>query len=91
MGGRPWTWTAVDVDAVSVVEGSEDAEVDVGEEDLVERRVWASAMTVSARWRECWRIEVFDWRVPLSELNEEISAWRVAIALCNECDWEVSE
>lgn len=38
IGGRPWTWTAVDVDAVSVVDGSGDAEVDVGEEDLVERR-----------------------------------------------------
>lgn len=48
-------------------------------------------MTVSARWRECWRIDVFDWRVPLREFNEEISAWRVATALCRECDWEVSE
>ena len=93
MGGRPWTCTAVDVDGwvMSVVEGSGDAEVDVGEKDLVERRVWASAMTVSAHWRECWRIDVFDWRVPLREFNEEISAWRVAMALCRECDWEVSE
>lgn len=41
MGGRPWTCTAVDVDGwvMSVVEGSGDAEVDVGEKDLVERRV----------------------------------------------------
>jgi len=83
MGGRPCTDTDVDV-VVSVLEvGSGDAEADVGDWDE-ERRVWASAITVSARWRECWRIDVFDWRVVLRDFSEEISACSVAMALCNE-------
>jgi len=61
MEGRPCTDVGVEV-VVSVLEvgsGDADAEADVGNWDE-EIRVWASAMTVSARWRDCWRIEVLD-------------------------------
>lgn len=51
-----------------------------------ETRVWASAMTASARWRDCWRTEVLDSRVELRVFREEISPWRVVIAAWRECD-----
>lgn len=56
-----------------------------------ETRDWASAMTASARWRDCWRTEVLDSRVELRVFREEISPWRVVIAAWRECDWEVRE
>jgi hypothetical protein len=44
-------------------------------------RDWASAMTASARWRDCWRTEEFDCRVEFRVVREEISVCRVAIAV----------
>jgi hypothetical protein len=51
MGGRPVPVPA----AVGSVE--EDGRLVVL---VLLARDWASAMTASARWRDCWRIEEFD-------------------------------
>lgn len=53
--------------------------------------VCASAMTVSARWRECCRVEVLDWRVEFREFREEISLRRWVIADWRERDCECRE
>lgn len=65
MGGRP--------DGVSEgligADGVADAE-----------RAWASAIVVSARWMDCWRVDVLVCRVVWRVFSPAISPWRVAIA-----------
>ena len=65
----------------SVVGPGEDVDGDADDE---ERRAWASAMTPSARWRDCWRMEVLDCSVAWKEFSAAISDLRVLMAACKD-------
>lgn len=82
MGGRP----------AGVSEEGGAVEVDGVDEDGVDvERAFASAIVASARWMDCWRMVVFDWRVPWRVFRVLISFWSVAMAACRECDWEMRD
>ena len=48
----------------------------------------ASAITPSARLRDCFRVSVLDWRVEFKEFREAISVRSWAIEECRDWDWE---
>lgn len=51
----------------------------------------ASTITPSARWSDCFRMSVLDWRVEFSELREAISPRSWATAEWRDCDCEWRE
>lgn len=59
-------------------EEEEGSELEVGW--VEETRDFASAITASARWRDCERMEELDSRFEFKVVREEISACRVEIA-----------
>lgn len=69
---------------VAEVEGALDVEMDV-------ERACASAMVASARWMDCCRTVVLDWRVVWRVLSVESSPCSVAMAACRDRDCETRD
>lgn len=85
MGGRPAVCCPpAGADADAVVVGDEGA-VDDGGGLLLEIRERASAITASARWRDCCRTVMLDCSVFWKSVRELISFCNVAMARCRAC------
>lgn len=72
-------------------EDDEEAEASTADGGVAgeESRRWASAMTASARRRECWRMWVLESRVEFRLFRVAISRCRVVVAVWREWDWEI--